>query len=704
MRVCVLAFNSVLRDARILKEANTLAESGYQISIVGLADRNYGGVHDLPSGVRVNLVESRPPRVTTKAVLKTGLAATALLVVYGVYSLETQLGAQWIPYVFFGLVAVGRNPIRKACRAVVARTQKSMKALEAYILDSESLLDNRVIGWVRAWRTRLAHRRKCSALREAALKINADIVHCHDVFPLALAVELKALNGAVLVWDAHEIYEELAQAGHAQKRDNRNRISGAQGEVDGFVTINESIANFYGENYPSLPSATIVKNAAIKVEEVAYDGRLHDAANLPREQKIVLYQGGFADKRGLDSLVKAAEYLDGKWTLVMMGWGARESLLRELGHAVLKATKHRDTPAICFIPGAPQEELAEWTAGAEVGVIPYEPYGLNHKYCTPNKLWEYPNAGVPILCTALFELQRAVEENGIGWVLPENPMPNEIAESINALTDARLQDARTACRYFIENDDWSRYGQRLIELYDGLRLNAQTKKASHTAVLKADGIRNPAGREVGGTKYSRVDLSNVNLDEHTARVYESYVERLGTERLRGVYRYKNFTRFAYVLARIEGESILDVGVFTGQFLDAIALSEKFKCVEGIDIVEKPGFFTIADSYARRNADVRSLPYRDDEFEIVTCMEVLEHLPVCDFPRALAELRRVCGDRLIISLPYDEQPPLSTNHYQAFDDGKLSEFFPKADMTILMDRGKEVWVLIEESLQCSARDS
>lgn len=465
MRVCVLAFNSVLRDARILKEANMLADSGHQISIVGLADKNFSGVYDLPSGVRVTLVESARPRVTTKTVLKVGLVALALLVAYGVYVLGEQVHAPWLLYVFLGLIALGINPIKKTGRATVASIQKAMKVSEEYILHSDSLRDNRLIGWARALRTRLAHKRKCRSLKDEALKTEADIVHCHDVFPLTLAGEPKGLTGAALVWDAHEIYEELAQAGHAQKRDNRNRISKAQSTVDGFVTINESIATFYRENYPGLPSATIVKNAAIKAEPVDYDGQLHDAAGLLREQKIVLYQGGFADKRGLDSLVKAAEYLDGQWTLVMMGWGTREPVLRALADGVLERTDNRPLPAVCFLDGVPQEELVTWTAGAEVGVIPYEPCGLNHIYCTPNKLWEYPNAGVPILCTALVELERAVDRNGLGWVLPEGPTPEDIAALINDLTPPQLEMARNACRRFIEGDNWSVYGDRLLELY-----------------------------------------------------------------------------------------------------------------------------------------------------------------------------------------------------------------------------------------------
>ena len=51
------------------------------------------------------------------------------------------------------------------------------------------------------------------------------------------------------------------------------------------------------------------------------------------------------------------------------------------------------------------------------------------------------------------------------------------------------------------------------------------------------------------------------------------------------------------------------------------------------------------------ADVRSLPFKDSSFDIVTAFEILEHIPFEDFPKALAELRRVASRRVIISVPY-----------------------------------------------------
>ncbi|WP_269524300.1 class I SAM-dependent methyltransferase [Coraliomargarita parva] len=49
-------------------------------------------------------------------------------------------------------------------------------------------------------------------------------------------------------------------------------------------------------------------------------------------------------------------------------------------------------------------------------------------------------------------------------------------------------------------------------------------------------------------------------------------------------------------------------------------------------------------------DIYNLPYADGEFDLVLCLEVLEHLSEPE--KALAELKRVSSGRLILSVPYE----------------------------------------------------
>lgn len=431
---------------------------------------------------------------------------------------------------------------------------------------------------------------RLAAMVELALEFKPDIVHSHEVMTLPAAERIKKLTGAKIIYDAHELYEDLAQAPPQVLESHRRTHADYLKYTDRMITVNESIGRVYKRTYPVVGDPVIIKNATKLMQLPAYDGRLHEAANLPQGQKILLYQGGFAKKRGLETLVRAGALLPDHWSLVMMGWGRSEDELRAivdedikvwmaaaiadrrrkivaeipddlkqqitagveaayLGRGVLSQESpdrgaqdepadesgagkfelqavetiplprreqmlarlltggdkrsdmdpfnYEDDPAVAalehalstivnlrldimnieaplsndeynkvrFVPPAAQDELALWTQGATVGIIPYENDGLNHWFCSPNKLWEYPNAGVPILASSFPELHKTVIGNGIGWILPSDPGATDIARVIANLTGEEIAAKRGNCRTFIERDNWSVYEQRLIECF-----------------------------------------------------------------------------------------------------------------------------------------------------------------------------------------------------------------------------------------------
>jgi len=51
------------------------------------------------------------------------------------------------------------------------------------------------------------------------------------------------------------------------------------------------------------------------------------------------------------------------------------------------------------------------------------------------------------------------------------------------------------------------------------------------------------------------------------------------------------------------------------------------------------------------ADIRKLPFKDKEFDLVCACQILEHLPYAESVKVLKELRRISNKYVLISLPY-----------------------------------------------------
>ena len=467
MRIAVLVHSAVDNDARVTKQALSLRKAGHEVVIHGIAPglaRRQS--HLLSSDIPV-LLEPRVPAAAQlrkrglQALCAAGGIALLTLVCFKVLAQPWSIAAcdlRW-PAVFALWGGVSAMVYRQ--RHLLARM---MDRLNDFIAASwATLAHDDGVGATRADLV-LGRGFRLSGdalLRSLARQPPPEAIHIHDHVALVLAATLKQRYGVPIVWDAHEIYQALADGDVDRARENAAIIAARHPYIDHFITINDSIARFYSEHYPRIPQPVVVMNATLPEPVPVYDGCLHAAAGLPVTQKILLFQGRFSAHRGLHHLVEAACALRADWTLVMMGWGGLEGELRALAATRLRAGR----AATVFLPGVLQQDLQRWSAGASLGVVPYENTSLNHLYCTPNKLWEYPSAGVPVLCTDLPEMAAMVTQSGCGFLLPRVFNATHIASFVNDLDDAALATARAHCAAFIATNNWSHWERHLLAVY-----------------------------------------------------------------------------------------------------------------------------------------------------------------------------------------------------------------------------------------------
>ena len=521
MNICMIVFNNATRDGRVMREAHTLRAAGHAVTVIGVPESGVTALEEtLSDGVKVIRVPWQE-RVYRKhrilSILRLIPCAAAFVgALYGLYRLFTWLFAAngpaaqiWSRLAQLSLPAAvvlavtllafcyTVRIVGRAVLSAVSRRQKENDAIRRAVIAGTAgdsvgrsfpAIQSRIPNWMPDFLLEIIaeplnrlgartgnfslYRYRSRELAAAAIGRKPDVIHCHDCVALPAGWLVKKTLGIPLIYDAHEIYEAVAArrfgATDYFARVHRKYLP----HLDGFVVVNDSAATYYRHAYPTPPEAVVIRNATNAAPVGPYDGRLHNAAGLPASEKILLYQGGFTKDRGLPTLVRSGALLAEGWSLVLMGWGPLENELKRIAGGSAK---------VQFLRAVRAAELLSWTQGATAGIVPYEDTILNHWIATPNKLWEYPNAGVPLIVQPFPEMRRIVETYKCGWILPAEFTPRAIADLVESLTDEAIAQAKLGCERFSEEDSWaSIYRQRLLSLYG--RFEERNSAAAASAV------------------------------------------------------------------------------------------------------------------------------------------------------------------------------------------------------------------------------
>lgn len=163
-----------------------------------------------------------------------------------------------------------------------------------------------------------------------------------------------------------------------------------------------------------------------------------------------------------------------------------------------------------------------------------------------------------------------------------------------------------------------------------------------------------------------------------------YPFKTGTQTLARTRRVMGFLR------SVSFETMLDVGSGRGVFL--IPFMEEFSWVHvtSLDLLEKRVSFLneLADGGFRQlRAEQKNIcdqPSPDDSFDVVTLLEVLEHIPEVD--RAVAAAVRMAKHYVVVTVP--SKPDDNPEHIHLLTKEKLTQLFRAAGCTKLHFDGVE----------------
>jgi len=261
-------------------------------------------------------------------------------------------------------------------------------------------------------------------------------VEPHDIWHGMWAGSLPALprvarrHGGATVYDARDVYLRSLQFGN-MPRWERALITPFERrwahEVGAVVQVSDQYAAMMRRDL-GLTDVPVVRNCPDRFEPpTPRPERIRQLLDLPATTTIVLYQGGLLDDRGLEQSMDAILAVPDA-VLVLMGFGSQEERFRKVAASARYAGK------VFVIDAVSPQELLMWSASSDIMIMCYPPDTENHRYVTPQKLWEAMAAGVPVVASDMPGFASVVNEVDCG-VLCDPASPAAITRAIQGLID-----------------------------------------------------------------------------------------------------------------------------------------------------------------------------------------------------------------------------------------------------------------------------
>lgn len=249
----------------------------------------------------------------------------------------------------------------------------------------------------------------------------ADLLFSNDLDTLLPNYLYTKIRSADLVYDSHELFCEVPEllANPKKRKLWKSLEKYLFPKVKHVITVNQSIAHIYQEEYKK--ALFVVRN--IPRSRATVQSKTKEELALPLDKKIIILQGaGINMERGAEELVEAMRYLSDIFLLIVGSGDVIEKLKNmrmDLGleHCIRITGK------------VPFEQLAQYTRLADLGLSLDKDTNPNYRYSLPNKLFDYIQAGIPVLVSPLVEIAHIVNTYKIGMVFPSHK-PKELAKSI----------------------------------------------------------------------------------------------------------------------------------------------------------------------------------------------------------------------------------------------------------------------------------
>jgi glycosyltransferase involved in cell wall biosynthesis len=284
-----------------------------------------------------------------------------------------------------------------------------------------------------------------------------DLLLANDLDTLPANYFVSCIKGIPLIYDSHEYFTGVPEL------QDRKFVKWIWKFIEIFpklkyiFTVSRSIADLYKEEYNK--EIKVIRNFAPRWKP----GKETSISELgiPEGRRIIILQGsGINIDRGAEEAVEAMQYIDNA-ILLLIGTGDVIERLKQ------KVNLMNLGERVKFIDKMPYTQLLQYTSLGDVGLTLDKDTNLNYRYSLPNKLFDYIQAGIPVLASKLVEVEKIIRSYKIGELI-DSYEPKHVAERINFMLSS--EDKRRVWKRNLEKAAgelcWENEEKKLIEILE----------------------------------------------------------------------------------------------------------------------------------------------------------------------------------------------------------------------------------------------
>lgn len=455
----MLVRNNFMRDSRVLNEANTLIDTGFLVSVIALhtketlVSENLNGINvvRVKIGFDKNFFKRKIKNLNKannnwhrNKILTLFTIRKSLVSRLRTFFQKNRLKGFKLAKALVVLSFKNISGVLKINRNIFNRSSSLLTFMQAPIMNSLS--------------RRFRHLATSIRMYKAAKNVNADIYHCHDLNTMLSGYLAAKKQKAFLIYDSHELYTERNTLTYSrwQKIKDRNLEKFTIKRVNASITVNEYISELLEERYKIKKPLVLMNCPKSSNGSSSY---------LPnnKNKRIVIYVGAITFNRGIECLIDSAQYLDDNINIVLMGDGSQK-FIQGIYERISDFGKNK----IIHLQPVASDNVVNVIKSASLGIAPTQASCLSYLYSSPNKIFQYIQAGLPIIGSDIPFHRDVILGHKIGYIYESNS-PKELANAINKiLADREFNSIKQRVADIQQKYCWEKESKKLLRLYDSL--------------------------------------------------------------------------------------------------------------------------------------------------------------------------------------------------------------------------------------------